>query len=329
MRRREFLFSLAVATATTPSIAHGQQADRVPRVDVLMGFPENDPESKPRVEAFEQGLREVGLLVGRNVQIEYRWGTADPDQTARNAKELIDLKPDVIVGATTPGVAALLRETSTIAIVFMQVADPLGQGFVANLARPGGNITGFTSFEFSLGGKWLEILKEIAPKVTRVELVFNPDTVPYDAFIGSIEAAAPSFAVQPVTAPVHGPSEIEVAINSFAQEPNGALVVLPDIHIAVHRQLVINLAAKYRLPAVSGLPYFASDGGLVTYGPDTIEPYRRAAAYVDRILKGTKPGELPVQQPIKYELIINMKTANALGLDVPLYLQQQADQVIE
>jgi putative tryptophan/tyrosine transport system substrate-binding protein len=329
MRRREFLFSLAVVTVTSPSIAHGQQANHVLRVGVLMGFPENDPESKPRVEAFEQGLREVGLQVGRNVHVDYRWGTADPDQATRNAKELIDLKPNVIVGATTPGVTALLRETRTIPIVFVQVADPVEQGFIENLARPGGNITGFTSFDFSLGSKWLELLKDIAPKVARVGLIFNPDTVPYAAFVGSINAAAPSFAVRPTPMPVHGSSEIDAAISAFAQEPNGALLVLPDIHVAVHRKQVIALAAKYRLPAVSGLPYFASDGGLLSYGPDTVEQHHRAAMYVDRILKGVKPADLPVQAPTKYLLAINMKTAKALDLDVPVHLQQLADAVIE
>ena len=328
MKRRQFIALLGGAAMVTvsPCIVLGQQTDRTRRIGLLMGFPENDPESQRRVKAFQQGLQEVGL---RDIHIDYRWGTADPDQTAANAKELIDLKPDVIVGATTPGVVALLRQTRTIPIVFVQVADPVGQGFIENLARPGGNITGFTSFEFSLGGKWLEILKDVAPKVVRIGLIFNPDTVPYAAYVGSIKAAAPSFAMQPVLLPVRGATEIEGAISTFAQEPNGALVVLPDIHIAVHRQLVIGLAAKHRLPAVSGLPYFAADGGLVSYGPDTVEQLRRAAAYIERILKGTSPGELPVQQPTKFELVINLKTARALGLDVPLQLQQVADEVIE
>jgi putative ABC transport system substrate-binding protein len=223
----------------------------------------------------------------------------------------------------------LLRETRTIPIVFVQVADPVEQGFIVNLARPGGNITGFTSFDFSLGSKWLELLKDIAPKVVRVGLIFNPDTVPYAAFVGSINAAAPSFAVEPSTMPVRGSSEIEAAISAFAQEPNGALLVLPDIHVAVHRKQVIAFAAKYRLPAVSGLPYFASDGGRMSYGPDTVDQHRRAAMYVDRILKGAKPADLPVQTPTKFLLVINMKTAKALGLDVPVHLQQLADKVIE
>jgi putative ABC transport system substrate-binding protein len=329
MRRREFLFSLAVLTVTSPSIAHGQQADRVRRVGVLMALPEDDPESKPRVEAFEQGLREVGLRDGNNVHIDYRWGTADPDQATRNAKELVDLKPNVIVGATTPGVAALLRETRTIPIVFVLVADPVEQGFVGNLARPGANITGFTSFDFSFGSKWLELLKDIAPKVARVGLIFNPDTIPYAAFVDSINAAAPSFAVQPTPMPVRGSSEIEAAISAFAQEPDGALLALPDIHLMVHRKQIIALAAKYRLPAVSGQTYFAPDGGLLSYGPNLVYQHRQAAMYVDRILKGAKPADLPVQTPTKFLLVINMKTAKALDLDVPVHLQQLADEVIE
>jgi putative ABC transport system substrate-binding protein len=329
MRRREFITLLGSAAIAWPYTVLGQQTDRVPRVGVLMSLPESDPETKPRVEALQQGLRELGLRDGRNIHIDYRWGTTDADQTARNAKELIDLKPDVIVGASTPGVAALLRETRTIPIVFVLISDPVGQGFIANLARPGGNITGFTSFEFSMGGKWLEILKEIAPQVSRVALIFNPDTIPYAAFGRSIEAAASSFAVRPVQAPVRSPTEIEVAINTFAQEPNGALLVLPDTYIAVHRQLVIGLAAKYHLPAVYGLPYFATDGGLVSYGPDLVDLFRRAPAYVDRILKGAKPADLPVQQPTKFELVINLKTAKALGLEVPPSLLARADEVVE
>jgi putative tryptophan/tyrosine transport system substrate-binding protein len=235
----------------------------------------------------------------------------------------------VIVAATTPGIAALLRETRTIPIVFVQVADPVGQGFIANLARPGGNITGFTNFEFSLGGKWLEMLKEIAPQVARVALIFNPDTLPHAAFVDSFETAAPSFAVQSVPISVHGPTEIEVAINAFAQEPNGGLVVLPDITFAVHRHQIIGLAAKYHLPAIYGFSYFAKDGGLVSYGPDPVDPFRRAPAYVDRILKGTNPGELPVQAPTKFELVINLKTAKTLGLTVPPSLIARANEVIE
>jgi putative tryptophan/tyrosine transport system substrate-binding protein len=235
----------------------------------------------------------------------------------------------VIFAATTPAVAALVRQTRTIPIVFVQVGDPVGQGFVASLARPGGNMTGFTPYEFSLGGKWLEILKDIAPQVARVALVFNPDTVPYAGFVRSAEAAASSLAVHAVPAPVRSPSEIEMAIKAFAQEPSGGLVLFPDVSTAAHRKRIIELAAEYRLPTVYGLLFFATDGGLVAYGPDSVEPYRRAATYVDRILKGANPGELPVQAPTKYELIINVKTAKALGLTVPPSLVAQADEVIE
>ena len=330
MRRREFIVLLGGAAAIiSPYRVLGQTRDRVPRVGVLMGLLESDPESKTRVEEFQQGLRELGLRDGRDIHIDYRWTTVNPDQAVRNAKELVDLNPDVIVVSSTPGLAALLQETSTIPIVFMTVADPVAQGFIANLARPGRNITGFTPLEFSLGSKWLELLKEIAPQVARVELIFNPDSYIYAAFVHSIEAAAPSLAVQLVASPVRDPSDIEVAINAFTQEPNGGMIVIPDVYTVAHRQRIIALAAEHRVPAVYGFPYFARDGGLVSYGPDPADQYRKAATYVVRILKGEKPADLPVQAPTKFELIINLKTAKALGLDVPLQLQQRADQVIE
>jgi len=330
MRRREFIALLGGGAAIAlPRVVVGQQAHRVPRVGVLMALPESDPENKPRVEAFQQGLRELGLQDGRNIRIDYRWGTAHPDQAARNAKELVDLNPDVIIVASSPGVVALLRETRTIPIVFLQVGVPVEQGFIASLARPGGNVTGFTNFEFSLGGKWLEVLKEIAPQVARVVLIFDPDTVPYAAFVHSAEAAAPSFAVQTFPPPVHDPTEIETVIKAFAQEPNGVLLVLPDITMNIHRQRVIGLAAKYRLPAVYGFRFAATDGGLVSYGPDPVDPFRRAPTYVDRILKGANPGELPVQAPTKFELVINLRTAKMLGLTVPPALLARADEVIE
>jgi putative ABC transport system substrate-binding protein len=330
MKRRDFVTLLSgTAAIISADTVLGQEADRVPHVGMLMGGLESDPETKPRLEAFQKGLRELGLRDGRNIHIDYRWGGANPNQTARNARELIALNPEVIVATTTPAVAALLRETRTIPIVFVQVVDPVGQGFVGSLARPGGNITGFTTLEFSLGGKWLEILKEIAPQVVRVAIVFNPDTIPYPAYVRSIEAAASSFSVQPVPTPVRGPAEMEVAIKAFAHEPNGAMVVLPDIYMAAHRQRVIALAAEYHLPAVYGFRFFATDGGLVSYGTDSVDPYRRAATYVDRILKGANPGELPVQAPTKFELTINLKTAKALGLAIPLSILARADEVIE
>jgi putative ABC transport system substrate-binding protein len=329
MRRREFIALIGAAAISSPLHVLSQPRDRVPRVGVLTGLSEDDPETKIRVEAFREGLRELGLQDRHNIHIDYRGGALNPDEAARNAKELIELNPDVIFAATTPAVAAFVRQTRTIPIVFVQVGDPVGQGFVASLARPGGNITGFTPYEFSLGGKWLEILKEIAPQLARVALVFNPDTVPYAGFVHSAETAASSLAVHAVPAPVRSPSEIEVVIKAFAQEPSGGLILFPDVSTAAHRKRIIELAAEYRLPAVYGLLFFATDGGLVAYGPDSIEPFRRAATYVDRILKGANPGELPVQAPTKYELIINIKTAKALGLRVPPSLLAQADEVIE
>jgi putative tryptophan/tyrosine transport system substrate-binding protein len=329
MKRREFIALIGAVTIVSSNIVFGQQSGHVPRVGVLTGLSEDDPETQARVEAFRQALRDLGLQDGNNIHVDYRWGAANPDEAARNAKELIGLNPDVIFAATTPAVAALVRQTRTIPIVFVQVGDPVGQGFVASLARPGGNMTGFTPYEFSLGGKWLEILKDIAPQVARVALVFNPDTVPYAGFVHSAEAAASSLAVHAVPAPIRSPSEIEMAIKAFAQEPSGGLILFPDVSTAAHRKRIIELAAEYRLPAVYGLLFFATDGGLVAYGPDSVEPYRRAATYVDRILKGANPGELPVQAPTKYELIINVKTAKALGLTVPPSLLARADEVIE
>jgi putative tryptophan/tyrosine transport system substrate-binding protein len=329
MKRREFIALIGAVTIVSSNIVFGQQSGHVPRVGVLTGLSEDDPETKIRVEAFRQGLRELGLQDGNNIHVDYRWGAVNPDEAARNAKELIRLNPDVIFAATTPAVAAFVGQTRTIPIVFVQVGDPVGQGFVASLARPGGNMTGFTPYEFSLGGKWLDVLKDIAPQVARVALVFNPDTVPYAGFVHSAEAAASSLAVHAVPAPVRSPSEIEMAIKAFAQEPSGGLILFPDVSTAAHRKRIIELAAEYRLPAVYGLLFFATDGGLVAYGPDSVEPYRRAATYVDRILKGANPGELPVQAPTKYELIINVKTAKALGLTVPPSLLAQADEIIE
>ena len=329
MKRREFIAVLGAAMIVSPVPIHSQQTDRVPRIGVLTGLSEADPESKVRLEAFRQGLRELGLRDGHNIHIDYRWGIANLDEAARNAHELIDLHPDVIFAATTPAVAAFVRQTRTIPIVFVQVGDPVGQGLVASLARPGGNMTGFTPYEFSLGGKWLEVLKDIAPQVARVALVFNPDTVPYPGFVHSARTAASSLAVHTVPAPIRSLSEIETVIKAFAQEPSGGLILFPDVSTGAHRKRIIELAAEYRLPAVYGLPFFARDGGLVAYGPDFVESYRQAATYVDRILKGANPSELPVQAPTNYELIINIKTAKALDLTVPPALLAQADEVIE
>jgi putative ABC transport system substrate-binding protein len=320
---------IAAAAIASPNAVLGQQTNRVPLIGVLYGGSKGDPQSQAAHQALQQGLREQGLSDGRNIRIDYRWGSANSDQISRNAKELVELNPNLIVASTTPVVAAVLQQTRTIPIVFLLVADPVGQGFITSLARPGGNITGFTPYEFSLGGKWLEILKDVAPQITRVALLFSPDTVAYAGFVHLIEETASSVAVQPIEAPVRGPADMENAIKAFAQEPNGGMIVIPDFSTAVHRQRLLQLAAEYRLPAVYGFRYFATDGGLVSYGPDSIDPYRRAATYIDRILKGENPSELPVQAPTKLELVINLKTAKALGIEVPGSLLARADEVIE
>jgi putative ABC transport system substrate-binding protein len=330
MKRREFITLLGGAAAAWPLAARAQQGERMRRIGVLMAVAESDPDVHLGVDAFQQVLNQHGWSQGRNLRIDYRWGAGDASRIEALAKELVDLQPDVLIGHSTPSAAGLLRKTRTIPIVFLTVTDPLGQGLVASLAHPGGNITGFSVFEFSLGTKWLEALKQIAPSIRRVTVIFNPETAPYYAlYLQSIAAAAPSLALEPIIAQVRSGVEIESVIRTFGGEPNGGLLVLPDSHNIVHRKLIIELAAHYRLPAIYYFRYFAVDGGLISYGPDELDLFRRTADYADRILKGANPGDLPVQQPTKFELIINLKTAKALGLDVSLSLQQRADEVIE
>jgi putative ABC transport system substrate-binding protein len=323
MRRREFITLLGGAVAAWPLAARAQQSERVRRIGVLMGLAENDPEAQPRVVAFREELLKQGWAEERNVQIDFRWAVGDARQIRAFAKELIELQPDVLVAHSTPVTAALLHQTHTIRIVFVQVGDPVGSGFVQSFARPGGNVTGFTNHDqATIGGKWLELLKQIAPSVTRVMLIFNPETMPiYALFLHSVQAAAPSFAIKLVPEPVRDISEIERAVSAFAREPNGGLLVIPDIFTASHREPIIAQAARHRLPAIYPFRYFATSGGLISYGIEPVDLYRQAAAYVDRILRGAKPGTLPVQAPTKIELVINLKTAKALGLDVrPLCL---------
>jgi putative ABC transport system substrate-binding protein len=266
----------------------------------------------------------------RNVRLEYRWAGADPEHMHAYATELVALAPDLILANTTPVVAALQHATRTIPIVFVNVVDPVGPGFVANLARPGGNITGFLIFEFSMGGKWLETLKQVAPRVKRVAMIFNPQTAPFgESFVRVVEAAAPAFAVETVSAKVRDNAELESAVASFAGEPDGGLIVLPDIFTTSHRDTIVTLAARHHLPAIYPFRYFAASGGLVSDGVDGTDLFRRSASYVDRILKGEKPADLPVQAPAKFELVINLKTAKALGLEVPPMLLALADEVIE
>ena len=329
MRRREFITLLGGAAAAWPLAARAEQSQRIRRVGVLMSFSPSDPEGQLRVAAFEQGLRELGWVEGSNLRIEYRWAD-NASLLPSHAADLVRLAPDVILTNSTPVTAALKEHTRKISIVFVQVTDPVGQGFAENLARPGGNITGFTNFEFTVGTKWLEALKEIAPHVTRVAVVFNPNTAPFaKLFQAPVEAASPSFSVTPIHVGPRSTEDLESMIGGLAREPNGGLMVLPDVSTVNHRGLIVALAARHRLPAVYPFRLFATSGGLISYGPDVSDVFRRVASYVDRILKGADPGQLPVQAPVKYELVINLKTAKALGLEVPATLIARADEVIE
>jgi len=329
MRRRQFITLLGGA-GTFPFIAHAQQADRMRRIGALMGIAENDVDAKVRAVALRQGLHELGWIEGRNVSIEYRWAAADQERMAAYAAELVAFAPDLILANTTPVLVALKKATSTIPIVFVNVVDPVGRGFVANLARPGGNITGFLIFEFSMAGKWLQTLKQVAPRVKRVAIIFNPQTAPFsESFVRVAEAAAPAFAAEIVPAGVRDNTELETAMVSFADKPDGGSIVLPDIFNTRNRDAIVALAARHRLPAVYPFRYFAASGGLVSDGIDPTDVIRRAAGYVDRILKGEKPADLPVQAPTKYELVINLKTAKALGLDIPATVLARAEEVIE
>jgi putative ABC transport system substrate-binding protein len=331
MRRRKFITLLSGAAITCPFAARGQQGERVRRIGVLMGFPESDSQAQGYIAALRDGLHKLGWTDGHNVRIDTRWATpADADLMQRFAKELVALQPDLILSNTTPTTAALLQQTHTIPIVFATVADPVGSGFVASFPRPGGNATGFAVSDAALGGKWLELLKEIAPRVARVAILFNPAAATYaEYWLNSFKAAAPSFAVEAIAAPVRDRSELEPVIAEQARTPNGGLVVMPDTFTDSHRVEITSLAARYRLPAVYPYRQFTAVGGLLSYGDDLIDNFRRAPTYVDRILKGEKPSELPVQAPVKFDLVINLKTAKELGLEVPLHLQQRADEVIE
>ena len=327
MRRRQFITLLGGAAAW-PLAARAQEPRRI---GVLMGYAESDREAQAWVAAFREGLQKLGWADGRNVRIDTRWAIPDDAESRqRLAKELIALQPDLILSGNTPTTAALLQQTRTIPIIFVSVSDPVGSGFVASFTRPGGNVTGFTNIEPTMAGKWLELLKEIAPRVAKVAFLFNPATAPYaEYYLTPFKAAASSFAVEAIAARVRDTSELESVIAAQARTPNGSLVVITDSFLNVHRVEIISLAARYRLPAIYPYRLFAELGGLLFYGIDLPDNFRRAATYVDRILKGEKPGELQIQQPTKFQLVINLKTAKALGLDVPLFLQQSADEVIE
>ena len=330
MRRRDLIAMLGGAVIAWPRAVVAQSADRVRRIALLMAFAESDPEGQRRIAAFEQGLAELGWVKGRNVRIDYRFFADDAKLALAFARELAGTAPDVLVAATTPALSALHQATNAIPIVFGMVTDPVGQGYVASLARPGGNITGFTNYEAGMAGKWLEMLKEVAPTLDRVALVFNPETAPYyPLFVHSLEAAGRSLAVEVSASPVRNDAEIERAIAALGRGARGGLVVMADVFNSRHREQIIELAARYRVPTAYPFRYFAASGGLLSYGIDVADLYRRVASYVDRILKRARPSDLPVQAPTKFELVINLKTAKALGVTIPPLLLGTADEVIE
>jgi putative tryptophan/tyrosine transport system substrate-binding protein len=330
MRRRDFIKAVAGSSVAWPLTARAQQSER--RIGVLSNAAESDPEAQSMIAALHQALRELGWVEGRNIRIDHRWAAGDPARIADLAKQLVALHPDVLVAHTSVPVIALRKETTTIPIVFVQVADPIGSGFITNLAHPGGNITGFSPYEPSMGGKWVEILKEIAPGTSRMAFLFNPKTAPYantGYYQGSFDAAARSLAITLTATPVNSPGEIESAVSSLGYDHGDGLIVIPDSFNIVHRERIIGLAAQRRVPAIYPYSFAVKDGGLISYGNDQIDVFRGAASDVDRILKGEKPADIPVQAPTKFKLVINRKTAKALGLTVPPSLLATADEVIE
>ena len=328
MKRRDFI-TLLGAAAAWPLAAQARQAEPMRRIGVLMGYPEGDPQAQANVTALLRGLQNLGWIEGRNVQIDYRWAGADPDKARVFARELIAMMPDVLVPSTNQVTRILQQETRTIPIVFAFVGDPVGSGFAASLARPGKNITGFANFENSIGSKWLELLEEIAPRTERVGFVFNPDAAPNVGFFHAAEAAAPSLGIKLAALAVRDATDIEQDITAFASEPDGGLIVAPHAVTVENHKLIIELAVRYGLPAVYGVRYFAEGGGLVSFGNNTADLFRRVATYIDLILKGAKPADLPVQLPTKFELIVNLKTARTLGLDLSESFLIRADGVIE
>jgi putative ABC transport system substrate-binding protein len=330
MKRRAFITLLGGAATAWPLAAHAQQANRVRRVGVLMNVVENDPGGVAEMADLRQGLAELGWVEERNIHIDFRWPGGDIERAQALAMELVELKPEVLLARSTPTTAALKRASASIPIVFVNVTEPVEQGFVQSLARPGGNITGFSNFESMIGGKWLQLLKEVDPRIARVAIIFNPQTAPFAGlFLRSVEAAAPGLAVEVAAMPVQSDADIETAMTAFARRPAGGLVAIPDSFTGEHRDQVIALAARNRLPALYANLVSTPSGGLMAYAVDARDLMHRAAGYVDRILKGDRPSELPVQQPAKFELSINLKTAKALGLTVPQSLLTIADEVIE
>jgi putative ABC transport system substrate-binding protein len=329
MKRRAFITLLGGAAAAWPLAARAQQSERMRRIGVLMNLAADDPESPIRLAAFELGLQELGWTDGRNVRIDTRWGAGDVELFRRHAAELVALPSEVILGTGSPAVRALQQATHSVPIVFTQVPDPVSDGFVESLARPGGNSTGFTTFEYGLSAKWLELLKEIAPRVTRAAVLRDLTIASGSGQLGAIQAVAPSLKMELSPVGLRDADEIERAVTAFARGSNGGLIVTGSTAAVFHRDLIIMLAVRHRLPAVYPTRFYAASGDLISYGPDFVDQFRRAAGYVDRILKGEKPADLPVQAPTKYELAINLKTARALGLTVPPTLLARADEVIE
>jgi putative tryptophan/tyrosine transport system substrate-binding protein len=329
MNRREIITALGAA-ALSPLSALAQSGGQMRSVGVLMSFLQDDPAGVADVAAFRQRLAELGWIEGQNIRIEFRWSGSDVERAQVLARVLVALKPDVLLARSTPPTAALKRETDAIPIVFVNVAEPVESGFVQTHARPGGNITGFTYFESSIGGKLLQLLKEADPRLARIAIIYNPQTAPFAGlFLRSVQLAAPSLALQIVDMPVYGDGDIEGAMGAFAREPAGGLIAIPDTFTVDHRDMIIALAARHRLPALYPTPSFTPSGGLMAYAADTRDAMQRAAGYIDRILRGTKPADLPVQTPAKFELSINLKTAKALGLTIPANLLALADEVIE
>jgi putative ABC transport system substrate-binding protein len=329
LKRREFITLIGGMAAAWPSMARAQPGERVRRIGIMPPGAENDAETEARLAAFRQGLEQLGWSESRNIRFENRWPQGKPELVERYAAELVAAKPDLILTGLTPGVQALKRMTSTIPILFANVADPVASGLVPSLAKPGGNVTGFTAVEYAIVGKWLELLKELAPSTARVALIGNPDIVFTRSFFRQLESVAPSFSVTPIAAEVRNAEEIERAIASLAREPNGGILAVPELIATIHRALIFRLAVSNRLPTVFPFRFQAVDGALASYGPDQVDQYRGAARYADRILRGAKPSDLPVQAPTKFDLIINLRTAKALGLTVPPTLLARADEVIE
>jgi len=328
--KRRGVITLLGGAAAWPLAAHAQQPERMRRIGVLMAFAESNLEGQANVAAFREGLQKLGWTEGRNIRIDIRWAASDARAMQRFATELVALQPDLILSPHTPTTAALLRQTRTIPIVFTNITDPVGSGFVASFPRPGGNATGFVNMEPTMAAKWLELLKEIAPRVNRAAILFNPATATYaDYYLTPFKAAAASLAVEAIAAPVHDTSELEAVVAAQAREPNTGLIVMSDSFMSGHGKEITSLAARYRLPTVYPFRFFTELGGLLSYGSNRLDQFRRAASYTDRILKGEKPSELPVQSPVKFEIVVNAKTAKALGLTVPQTLQAAADEVIE